>query len=737
MKKSLTIAYRLLLVVVAVWLVGVKSAVASNWTISNGSGSTISSTVQLKIYCSPYNYSYHVWPDNYDLRVTRNSDLANGATFNCANTSDGSSLRDWFYLVRGDTGAVITGPVGLTNSGGTGTFTITTELSPPTYCWWSTINNAISAYPATYVLESAPFTGSPAHGTTVGSYTVPAYSSLTISYCPPGGAVVEMKLWRVLGFGSDSEMWSSYGTVATNDTGWQTAPGSGPGSSNGGGGVTDGSATNVMQFPTSGTNLATETTLQAGVTRLHEDISGGFTAANAQLNGVNTRLAGIASSAASIDSKVSGVQSTLTTTDGRVASLVSGQTTANNSLNTVNSHLTTIENAESAANNYLATISVNGTQDVLYMQSLSNGVVSLSWGVSQLTNAASVSASANTTSTNQLKGILDNGSNLTNLVAGGNSELVSMSNRLYVMQNDLSPINPTLNNQLGPLNTTASSIDSKLSTENNKLTELVSEGSAATNLLAQIKSSLATNNFGGDTNGAVFGDINEKLGWMTNNWGASTGYDTNDLPGSGEGADWAAMGAAAGAALKASMDGVGNQLLGADYTYLGEAPNWKVTVPYMGNYEIDVNPFSQVWVVNFASFFRALVTWLTLLGVMRWASVILFDGVRSQGSFAQAQSAATVPFGSTSVAVMMAVLIVVALALLPTAVVAFMSDRLATVLNNPFSNSGGPVGVALYIADRFFPLATMAAATVNVIGFRVTSAAWLWLTQCVVRFLVG
>lgn len=246
--------------------------------------------------------------------------------------------------------------------------------------------------------------------------------------------------------------------------------------------------------------------------------------------------------------------------------------------------------------------------------------------------------------------------------------------------------------------------------------------------LSNALSGLGSGTNGGGSDSNWLSEINHSL----TNVGPTNIMDTSDL------------GEAAGAATRATLDGVLDGVPSDVGTPGGIGGSWEISA---GAFTINLDPFSYPWVVALAAFCRALINWACVATMMLFAMKVTQETIAAGGNARQATAASATPVASSAVALGMAGFITIALAVVPVALVAYMSGggglggtswTLAQFFSPPdMGGGGGSLGSSLAMVDQFIPLATVVALPINMFAFRATAAGHLWTAQTVVRFLVG
>ncbi|MCO5053683.1 MAG: hypothetical protein M9920_15500 [Verrucomicrobiae bacterium] len=171
--------------------------------------------------------------------------------------------------------------------------------------------------------------------------------------------------------------------------------------------------------------------------------------------------------------------------------------------------------------------------------------------------------------------------------------------------------------------------------------------------------------------------------------------------------------------------------------------SWTITVPAGGqSFQVNLNPFSLGWVSDLAALCRRIVTWGVLFLLVWRNTHITIAAIMATGGFRQATSAGTTVLGTnvnSGLALAMAVAITVAVGVIPVALVTWAgaTGHLPTIFSSPFTASTSPILQSLYLANQFFPLALMLTASISAWVYQISLGGLLWVSQAIVRFLVG
>jgi hypothetical protein len=264
--------------------------------------------------------------------------------------------------------------------------------------------------------------------------------------------------------------------------------------------------------------------------------------------------------------------------------------------------------------------------------------------------------------------------------------------------------------------------DSRVTT--NLLGQLENEAKTETNLLGQLK---LTNHL----DLANLGNVISNQYWGTTQQ-YSMGYVSNTA------SILTAMGAAAsmvGSNQLASLGVFDDQVVAAG----GDALTWDINVATtLGHTEtIHLNPFSHDWVTDLCMITTAIVKWGSLIGLILAASKIVTSGIENAGVMRQASAASAVPGVSSGTAVGMAVAMTVAIGVLPAlayTVISGWKGSLSAPIPVPSTTA---IGWSIYALQKFIPVQYVVVNIINLIAFRFTWTAILFVAQTIVRFLVG
>jgi hypothetical protein len=172
----------------------------------------------------------------------------------------------------------------------------------------------------------------------------------------------------------------------------------------------------------------------------------------------------------------------------------------------------------------------------------------------------------------------------------------------------------------------------------------------------------------------------------------------------------------------------------------GTAPSseWSISIPYMGGYSVDVNPFHKPFVVALAAFMRMTIRWASIVGVCLWNINVLAKALNALGATRQATSAANVPLASAGTALIMATIISVVMVAVPAFGIYKLWDYLGVLRANPFAGTvDGPLACSLWLVDQFFPIAVIVGCVIAKWSFTAALDAVVWAVQTITRFLVG
>ena len=170
---------------------------------------------------------------------------------------------------------------------------------------------------------------------------------------------------------------------------------------------------------------------------------------------------------------------------------------------------------------------------------------------------------------------------------------------------------------------------------------------------------------------------------------------------------------------------------------------WTLSVPLIGSsVELDLNPFSRAWVFDLAGLCRRIVTWGVLFTLLWRNTKVTLEAIMATGGFRQATSAGTTVLGTnvnSGLALAMAAAITVAVGVVPSALVTWAgaTGHLPTIFSSPFTASTSGIQQALWMANQFLPLALILTAAISAWVYQISLGGLLWVSQTVVRFLVG
>jgi len=244
---------------------------------------------------------------------------------------------------------------------------------------------------------------------------------------------------------------------------------------------------------------------------------------------------------------------------------------------------------------------------------------------------------------------------------------------------------------------------------------------------------------GGGLNDTTYREGVNKLFDVVNRGGV-VGDATVAAKGAGESAT-SGMGSAGGTAktaVQAAMPGVPSAAtMGGD----GTAPAMGLVLGQsMGGYTFDVNPFSSNRFDTLASWFRAAVTWATLLLFGKWVWEQMGGWIRGFSLSPQAKGNPVVAgTGAQATALVAAGLITTAVIGGVTAIVGFAFGEItipavtSAVGSNPFAAM--PAG-SLYLLNKWFPLGIICTALLARVTFNLYASTIFGGVSTLIRFVV-
>lgn len=425
------------------------------------------------------------------------------------------------------------------------------------------------------------------------------------------------------------------------------------------------------------------------------------------INGVTAAVNGVNTSVTAVTAAVNGNGSTAHADATAVLNAIRGQTNAI----TVNANQATNVNVLNFPLNTFV-----GMSNLLASQSdssLSNVVGNMQSGLSNLIAGLQTSISNAVTGTNQ---VID-------MVADG--ALTSISNGFAQLVNGTNADIATETTQKGL---------------SNLLGVLAGQG---TNLAC-----ILTNLSGIVSNGAALGN-NTNLAQETTLTGISNIlanlYDTNNLPTTNSLLALASDSALQGSNLLAGIVGSDAFGVGSDNSSsLGDSGplqlwTMSIAIPFMQqSFTFDMNPFHLPWVVSLAAFVRNFIGWFCAVSLTSANIYMLLNSVNVLASSKQASGNSAIPGINSGVAVAMAIAITGVCLALPMYASDWFgaSGLLNTITSHPFKGPvAAPVGVSIYIADQFFPIAFMVWCVMVGIGFRASLTAICYSCMTIIRFL--
>ena len=205
------------------------------------------------------------------------------------------------------------------------------------------------------------------------------------------------------------------------------------------------------------------------------------------------------------------------------------------------------------------------------------------------------------------------------------------------------------------------------------------------------------------------------------------------------------LGSAAAQAGQNQLQALADAVAPGDATERYGTPldNWQVSVPFGQGYTIQLNPFSQSWVVDLAAFVRSLVMWICAAGLYYANITCLLDAIQKLFMFRQTQTAGE-EFMGTNVNTLSCLIVAGTITTLTLAIPAYATSWFgaanitSVVMSSPFHGfAANAVGCALWMVDQFFPLAFMVYCVLAQIAFRAGLMPIMWFVGTVIRFLVG
>jgi hypothetical protein len=193
--------------------------------------------------------------------------------------------------------------------------------------------------------------------------------------------------------------------------------------------------------------------------------------------------------------------------------------------------------------------------------------------------------------------------------------------------------------------------------------------------------------------------------------------------------------------LASSLSGVAN---GSDTSLGSPLANWNISVPYMGGYTIDLNPFDVSWVVELAAFVRSLVKWGVILSLVTYASSKLLSALQAAGANRQATESGVagilseVPFINSIVAVVCATIVTAVCVAFFTFATSWFTPYMAQIATSPFSSlASSTVASSVWMADQFFPLSVIVSCSVSYVFFNFSLSAVVVSVQTITRYITG
>jgi len=196
---------------------------------------------------------------------------------------------------------------------------------------------------------------------------------------------------------------------------------------------------------------------------------------------------------------------------------------------------------------------------------------------------------------------------------------------------------------------------------------------------------------------------------------------------------WVSQGETAAQSSKDSLLGVKSGIPNSFSSTPTDIGDWTVSA---GGFSFDLNPLGHGF-DNVAAVCKTMLTWFVTACYMLGCIMVVKEAMYAAAASNQAQAASSTPFISSGTALVMAGAITVALAAIPALLATQVGGVVSVIAGSPFSGAGGPMGMAIGLANAFIPLDLIITDVLLYIGFRVTVGALFWVSTTVVRFLVG